>query len=130
AESRIGGIAENESTNVGCPIGISRECEIQTGGNLSPKTKPIRIDVARPGRNSISLRSGEGCTRQDEHPLPVGCAALALINGLGIEQGISIYIAVTASCREFVIQQNVLFLAFGLRFGRIHPPGIGTDAEK
>src|SRR6202034_3859867 len=62
AESRIGGIAENESTNVGCPIGNSRECEIQTGGNLSPKTKPIRIDVARPGRNSISLRSGEGGT--------------------------------------------------------------------
>ena len=39
-------------------------------------------------------------------------------------------IAITAAGREFVIQQDIFFLAFGFRFGRIHPPGIGADAEK
>ena len=29
-----------------------------------------------------------------------------------------------------MIEQNVSFLSFGFRFGRIHPPGVGANAEQ
>ena len=124
AEGRIGGIAEDKSANVRGPIRNSRKREIQACWNLSLEAQPIRVDVARPSRNCISLRARERRTRQDEDALLVRSASLSLINRLGVEQRISVDIAVSAAGREFVIQQDVLFLPFGFRFGRIHPPGI------
>ena len=124
AERGIGGTAENKSADVGRPVRNAGEREVQARRNLAPEAEPIGIDVARPRGDRVALRSGKRRARQNEHALLIRRAALSFIHGLRIEQRISIDVAIAAAGRELVIQQDVLFLAFGLRFGRIHPPGI------
>ena len=41
-----------------------------------------------------------------------------------------IYVAVAAADCEFVSEQNVFFLAFGFRLGRVQPPGVDADVEQ
>src|SRR5467141_809738 len=80
---RIVGVARDESTDVRGPVGNAGKNEVQAGRNLAAIAEPVGIDVTRPGRNGVSLRAGKSGSRQDEYPLLVRRAALAVVYAAG-----------------------------------------------
>src|SRR5262252_251764 len=130
AECRIRGAAKYEASDVRGPVGNARNGKIQSSRNLPPEAEPIGIDIAGPGGDPVSLRSSEGGAREDIYPLLVGRGTLAIGHGSGRQHREEVDITIAATCRQLMAELDVVFLPFGLRFGRIHPPGIEADAEE
>src|ERR1700751_1048924 len=76
-------VAGDESANVRRPIREARKRVVQTRGNLAPQSQKIRVDIARPGHNRISLAAGKRRTREDEDTLLTRSAPLAVVNSSG-----------------------------------------------
>src|ERR1700678_1909691 len=77
AERRVSRTAKNKSTNIGGPVRSARKRIIQSSRNLPAETEPVRVNIARPRRDSVSLRTGKCRTRQNEHPFLVGRTPLS-----------------------------------------------------
>src|SRR6478752_3411617 len=109
-ECGIGWAAEDESANVGSPVGNSGQREVQAGGYLSAIAEPVGIDVAGPRGHAVPLRARECRSRKNEYALLVRGAALSLVDGLRVEQWVNVDVPVATSGGQLVIEQDVLFL--------------------
>src|SRR6185436_7170825 len=128
------GVAEiaagDESPDICGPVRQTGYREVETSGNLALETRPVGEHVAGPSSDGIALCSRERRSRKDKDPLPVAGAALAFVHGLSGHQRKDVGITVAAADVQLVAKQNVFFLAFGFRLGRVEPPGIDADPEK
>ena len=120
-------VHHGETADVHAPHGKARHRIVQAGRHLHAHVVPGRADVAAPGGCGIALEAGETVPGQEEHPLVGIHRPLAVVDGVGIHEGIGVQILRGRSqgCRS----QEPLEVVHGqavaeVRFARVHPPGV------
>ena len=120
-----------EAAGVHSPEGKAAHRIAQSRRDLHLHVRPGRADIAAPGGCRIALQARETVAGQQEHALVGIHAPLALIDGLGVDQGVGIVVfRRRAQSRG---RQQPLHVLLGqavaqVGFAGIHPPGVDLAA--
>ena len=116
-----------ESADIHSPHGKSGHRIIEARSHLHPHVIPRSSDISAPRSCRIPLQSGEAVSRQKEYPCIRIDFPLAVVDGVGIDEGICVEIFGRRSqcCRSQeplqVIHRETIP---EVRFAGIHPPGV------
>ena len=121
-----------EAADVHCPPGYTAHGEVEAGRDLGLHVFPAGGDVAAPGGRGVALEAGEAGARQQEHTLVGIRLALAVVDCVGVDEGIRVEVfgggAERGRCDQvFAVLQVGAVADVGLRC--VHPPCVDAQGH-